>query len=50
MWLQERVNRMVQSCWTSGEKSSIETAILMDGLPTKFFIPTVHAAAAAKSL
>ena len=51
MWLQERVNRMLQSCWTSGEKWSLETAILMDGLPSKFSIPTVYAAAAAaKSL
>ena len=50
MWLQERVNRMLQSCWTSGEKCSLETAILMDGLPSKFSIPTVYAAAAAKLL
>ena len=37
---------MLQNCWTSGEKCSIETAILMDGLPSKFSIPTVYAAAA----
>ena len=42
MWLQERVNRMLQSCRTSGEKRSIETSVLMDGLPTKFSLPTVY--------